>query len=152
MAIGLEGLIDKLQTQVNVHTATLYDLQQKQKACDDAKSLYPTVWKKYADQLEKIQSIDFPDLYEISSGLKAVRDKAWSDAKTQIKLLQDNIKMQAKEIIELTAEVEMCGMIHKMVDEAIKRGEIEIVDETIATAVGVVDTIEEVSDVIEDIL
>ena len=152
MVTGLESLITELQTQVNVHTATLYDLQQKQQACNDAKALYPTIWKKYEDQLAEIQSVDFPTMYEVSSGLKAAKAKAWNDAKQQIKLLQDNIKMQAKEIAALTAEVEMCGMVVKMVDEAVKRGEIEIVDEVISTATTVLDTTETISDTIEDIL
>ena len=49
MATGLEGLISELQDQVNKNTAMLHDLKAKQDSCNEAKNLYPELWKKYTE-------------------------------------------------------------------------------------------------------
>ncbi len=150
--MALDGLINELKSKVDQNTAILHELKAKQVSCDEAKNLYPQLWKKYEDQLKEVQALEFPTMNEIASGLRSAREKTWNDAKVQLKLLQDNIKMQTKEIEELTAEVELCGMVHQFVVAAVERGESLVYDQVVSATGQVVDTAETVSNIVGDII
>ena len=154
MAKALEGLIDELNEKLAIGNETILKLRESQQTCNQVEELYPQLWEKYSEQFKKIQSIDFPDMYEITSGLKSSRAKLWKEFKNQIKLREEQLKDQSKRIEELVAETTLCGMIHNAVMAAVDRGEVlaEITTEKIISEVaGAIDLTNVPSETISDI-